>query len=69
MDKLKNGAYSPIKGVVAVERDNSNLIIRAGKKGNIIRLFAESYSAETASALCDEIESKICGLLDNNGKI
>ena len=69
MDKLNSNSTSPIKGVVAIENDNSNILIRAGKKGNIIRLFAESYNTETASELCDDIECKIRSLLDNDNKI
>jgi len=67
MEKLKSNSPTPIKGAVAMENGDSNILIRAGKKGNVIRLFAESYSAETASSLCDDIEGKIRALLDNNG--
>ena len=69
MDKLNGNSATPVKGVVAIKNNDSNILIRAGKKGNIIRLFAESYSTETASELCDDIECKIRSLLDNDSKI
>lgn len=69
MDKLYSNSTSPIKGVVAIENNDSNILIRAGKKGNIIRLFAESYNTESATDLCDDIECKIRSLLDNDSKI
>lgn len=65
MDKLKSDTPSDIKGVISINHPDSRIIIRAGKKGNVIKLFAESYNSETATAICDDIEDKIAHLLDN----
>ncbi|MDR1754886.1 MAG: NTP transferase domain-containing protein [Eubacterium sp.] len=42
-----------------INRGRDKILLRPSKKGDSMHLFAESASAETAAALCDDIEKRI----------
>ncbi len=50
------------EGVYVGEKGN-RVLLRSNKRGDGLFLFAESYSEETAKALCDEVEKKIGKIL------
>ncbi len=57
---FKSDDTSPHEGVL-LSREGGNLTIRPSKRGNVLRVIAESASAETAEELCAEILGNIRG--------
>ena len=61
--KLASGQNEFSEGVILGKQGN-RVLLRSNKKGNGLYMYAESYSQETAKALCDEVEGAVKKLLE-----
>ena len=61
--KLASGQNEFSEGVILGKQGN-RVLLRSNKKGNGLYMYAESYSQETAKALCDEVEAAVKKLLE-----
>ena len=65
LNRISNGAPAENEGVV-LSGDGERIFLRSNKKGSGLYLFAEGFSSETASELCDKTEKLIKSIM--NGK-
>ncbi len=62
ISKLASGQNDFSEGVFLGKQGN-RVLLRSNRKGDGLYMYAESYSQETAKALCDEVESAVRKLL------
>ncbi len=58
LKRLMNGKAAENEGVV-ISEDGERIFMRSNKRGTGLYLFAESFSSETASQLCDKAEKMV----------
>ncbi len=63
LSKLAEGSNGVSEGVFLGEEGN-RVLLRSSRQGDGLFLFAESYSQETAKALCDDVELKVRMMLE-----
>ncbi len=63
LSKLAEGSGGTGEGVFIGEEGN-RVLLRSNRRGDGLFLFAESYSQETARALCDDVELKVRMMLE-----
>lgn len=61
--KLAGGQNNFSEGVFLGQQGN-RVLLRSNRKGDGLYMYAESYSVETAKALCDEVEGAVRKLLE-----
>lgn len=64
--KLASGQNEYSEGVI-LGKNGNRVLLRSSRKGDGLYMYAESYSRETAKALCDEVEGAVRKLLEREG--
>lgn len=68
LGKLAEAAGGVSEGVF-LGKEGNRVLLRSNRKGDGIFMFAESYSQETAKALCDSVEERVRQLLGEMGNV
>lgn len=66
LSSLASGANGVTEGVFLGEKGN-RVLLRSSRNGDGLFMFAESYSQETAKALCDSVEAKVREMMKADG--
>lgn len=66
LGRLAEAAGGVTEGVFLGEEGN-RVLLRSNRRGDGIFMFAESYSQETAKALCDSVEERVRQLMADSG--